>query len=267
LPTDGADSVGVERTNVIERSAEADAFFTTLGGATPQWVSACDGWTAHEIAAHVTGNAVEIVRHLDPYLQGDPVPKTRSFEEREAPLQALAHQELLDRLDADDQRMRQVVTDVLDKEPDAVIRWTGRDMAVAKFIPHMRNEHALHRWDVAGDDRSSLDLLAQSDLVQHSVGVLGAILLRAGRQHDPDPETDFRVRLRSDGQPDLLVIVDNGDATLTWAEEDGDEPDVELDAAARLLLIWGRRPDDHRRLRSHLTQPDLARLQALLSGY
>ena len=33
--------------------------------------------------------------------------------------------------------------------PGAVIPWTGRRMAVAKFIPHLRNEHALHRWDIA----------------------------------------------------------------------------------------------------------------------
>jgi hypothetical protein len=51
----------------------------------PEVVSACNGWTAHEIAAHVTGNAIEIVRHLKPYVQGDPVPRTRSFEERVAP--------------------------------------------------------------------------------------------------------------------------------------------------------------------------------------
>jgi hypothetical protein len=42
---------------------------------------------------------------------------------------------------------------------------------------------------------------------------------------------------------------------------------VELDSAARQLFIWGRRPDDRGRLRSHLAQADLARLQALLSGY
>ena len=37
--------------------------------------------------------------------------------------------------------------------------------------------------------------------------------------------------------------------------------------AARHVVIWGRRPDHRGRLRSHLTRPDLARLQALLSGY
>jgi hypothetical protein len=252
---------------MIERSAEAEAFFAAIEVTAPEVVSACDGWTAHEIAAHVTGNAVEITRHLEPYLQGDPVPRTRSFEEREAPLQALAHADLLARLDRDEQRMRAVLADVLAREPEAVIPWTGRQMAVAKFIPHMRNEHALHRWDVAGDDLISLALLAESDLVEHSVGVLGAILLVAGRKHDPDPDSDFRVRLRSDGQPDLLVTVERGDATLVWADDDRDEPWVELDPAARQLFIWGRRPDDRGRLRSHLAQGDLARLQSLLSGY
>jgi mycothiol maleylpyruvate isomerase-like protein len=252
---------------MIHRSAEAEAFFSAIEVTAPELVSACDGWTAHEIAAHVTGNAIEIVRHLDPYLQGDPVPATRSFEQREAPLRDLAHAGLLARLARDEERMRAVIADVLAREPDAVIPWTGRQMAVAKFVTHMRNEHALHRWDVAGDDSTSRALLAGSDLVEHSVGVLGAILLVAGRRHDPDPDSDFRVRLRSGGQPDLLVTVERGDATLLWAQDEREDPFVELDPAARQLFIWGRRPDDHDRLRSHLAQPDLARLQALLSGY
>ena len=253
---------------MTDRSREAGAFISTVDQAAPQAVSACDGWTTHEIAAHVTGIAAEVIRHLDPYLQGDPVPETRSFEEREAPLQAMEHRTLLQRLDAHETRMRRMVDDVLDREPDAVIPWTGRRMAVGKFIPHLRNEHALHRWDVAGDDQTSAELLGNIDLVDHSVGELGAILLRAGRQHDPDPEADFRVRLRTAGQPDLRVVVDHGQAHLAWAGNGADdEPAVEMDAGARQLFIWGRRPDHRDRLRSHLTQPQLARLQALLSGY
>jgi hypothetical protein len=252
---------------VIERSMEAAAFLATIGQAAPEAVSACDGWTTHEIAAHVAGIAVEVIRHLEPYLNGDPVPRTRSFEEREAPLQATGHQALLSRLDAGEERMRRLVGDVLSREPDAVIPWTGRQMAVAKFIPHLRNEHALHRWDIAGDDETSRQLLGGMDLVGHSVGELGRILLVAGRRHDPDPGSDFHVRLRAAGQPDLRVIVEHGDAALAWATDAADEPSVDLDDAARQLLIWGRRPDHRGRLRSHLTQPQLARLQALLSGY
>jgi hypothetical protein len=227
---------------MIERSREADAFLTAIDQAAPEAVSACDGWTSHEIAAHVAGIAVEVIRHLEPFLQGYPVPQTRGFEEREAPLQAIGHPALLRRLDANEERMRRLVDEVLDREPGAVIPWTGRRMAVAKFIPHLRNEHALHRWDIAGDDETSRRLLGDMDLVSHSVGELGQILLIAGRAHDPDPDSEFHVRLRADGQPDLRVIVENGDATLAWASDEADEPRVDIDAGARQLFIWGDAP-------------------------
>lgn len=251
----------------IDRSAEAAAFLITIESAAPQAISACEGWTTHEVAAHVTGIAVEVIRHLEPYLQGGSRCRTRSFEEREAPLRALGHGDLLTRLDSDEARMRRLIARVLEREPDAVIPWTGRRMAVAKFVPHLRNEHALHRWDLVGDDEISRQLLGTEDLVGHSVGELGQILLVAGRQHDPDPDTDFHVRLHSEGRRDLRVVVEAGRATLAWADDDADEPWVEMDSAARHLFIWGRRPDRHGQAGSHLPQPDLARLQALLSGY
>jgi hypothetical protein len=116
-------------------------------------------------------------------------------------------------------------------------------------------------------------------------GELGATLLKAGRRRDPDPAAGFHVRLRAEGQADLCVVVDESSARLVWAAEDAgaaedppaaeadpavaeaDPPAVEMDAGARQLFIWGRRPDHRGRLRSHLTQPQLARPQTLLSGY
>jgi mycothiol maleylpyruvate isomerase-like protein len=252
---------------VINRSREAEAFLEAAGTTAPDAISSCAGWTTHEVTAHVTGIAVEVNRHLDPFLQGDPVPTTRSFEEREAPLQAMGHDDLLLRLDAEEERMRRLIATVLADGPDAVIPWTGRLMAVAKFIPHLRNEHALHRWDITGDDEVGLSLLSQSDLTEHSVEVLGRILLAAGRSRDPDPDTDFCVRLHSDGERDLFVVVDDGVATLTWDEPVSVGLGLDCDAAARQLLIWGRRPDARGRLHSHLAQSQLARLQVLLSGY
>ncbi len=252
---------------MIERSREAEAFLDTLGATDPDAVSACDGWTTHEIAAHVAGIAVEVNRHLEPYLQEDLVPKTRSFEEREAPLQAIEHGDLLIRLDAEEERMRSLVTDVLKESPDSVIPWTGRQMTVAKFIPHLRNEHALHRWDIVGDDEVSASLLGQADLTEHSVDVLGRILLAAGRAHDPDPDTDFCARLHSLGERDLYVVVRDGSAALSWEECAHGGNSLVSDPAARHLFIWGRRPDQRGRLHSHLGQADLDRLQLLLCGY
>jgi hypothetical protein len=70
------------------RSREAEAFFDALQQTPPSVVSACDGWTPHELVAYVAAAAAEIRRHLVPYVERKPVPATRSFEEREAPYQS-----------------------------------------------------------------------------------------------------------------------------------------------------------------------------------
>jgi hypothetical protein len=140
-------------------------------------------------------------------------------------------------------------------------------MAVAKFDPHMRNEFAIHRWDFVGDDETGAQLLSQPELTEHAVGELGRILLVRGTDRDPRPGQDFHVRLRAGHARDVRVVIEDGVAGLELAEIDTDEPYVELDAAARTLVIWGRRPDQRGRFLSHLGEPTLRRLQALLSGY
>lgn len=252
--------------DTIERSYEAEAFLDARQHTAPEVVSACEGWTAHEVTAHLAAACAEVTRHLQAYLRGEQVPATRSFEEREPPYRALDDAALLARLETEDAAVRAHICQVLTADPDAVIGWTGRQMAVAKFLPHLRNEFAIHRWDFAGDDETSSRLLAQPELTGHAVGVLGEILLRRGRQQDPAPDQDFHARLRS-GDSDLRVVVRAGQARLQQAVEQADEPYVELDPAARTLFIWGRRPGGRGRIRSHLAQPALARLQALLAGY
>lgn len=251
----------------IQRSREAEAFFDARQHTAPEVVSACEGWTAHEVTAHLTGAAAEITRHLQPYLKSDPVPTTRTFEQREPPFRAMDDASLCRRLENEEQRMRSVIEQVLDQEPDAAIPWTGRQMAVAKFVPHMRNEFAIHRWDFVGDDDISTELLAQPELTEHAVSVLGRILLRRGADHDPAPDQDFHVRLRAGKARDIRLVVEAGQAGLQFTDSDTDEPYVDLHPAARTLVLWGRRPDQRGRFRSHVDQPTLSRLQTLLSGY
>jgi hypothetical protein len=250
----------------LDRGREADAFLASRGDLAPTTVSACDGWTAHEVTAHMAGTCSEISRHLRPYLDGEDVPETRSFEEREAPFQALADAALIARLEEADAQMRSDLAAVLGQEPEAVIPWTGRQMMVKKFLPHMRNEYAMHRWDMVGDDDVGNELLSQQELTDHSVGVLGEILLRRGREHDPSPDDDLAVTLRAPGN-DIRLVVADGTAALHPADDRTDRPAIDFDAAARLLFIWGRRPDHLGRVVSHLDQPVLARVQSLLAGY
>lgn len=249
------------------RTREADAFLEALENTRPDVVSTCEGWTAHEVTAHMVANCAEISRHLEPYLEGRDVPPTRSWEEREASYRAMEDARLRRLLEDEEERMRRLIGDVLEREPEAAIPWTGRRMVVEKFIPHMRNEFAIHRWDFVGDDDVSVDALSQPELTEHAVTVLGRLLLSRGAEHDPDPDHDFHVRLRVDGMPDVRLFVESGTSGLELAPEDDGEPGVTLDADARTLVLWGRRPDGRGRFHSGLGMPALSRLQALLSGY
>ena len=179
----------------------------------------------------------------------------------------MADDELCRSLGAEEEKLRSLLEEVLEGDPRAIIRWTGRQMEVAKFRPHLRSEFAIHRWDIVGDDQTSLELLGRPELTEHAVGVLGEILTRRGRAHDPAPDQDLHVRLRSGSNPDVRLVVEGGEARLELAEAGGDEPCVELDPAARLLTIWGRRPDCRGRLRSGLEPAVLGRLQTVLAGY
>jgi Mycothiol maleylpyruvate isomerase N-terminal domain len=259
---------------ILERSQEAERFLETLQDTGPEVVSACAGWTVHEIAAHVAATAAEITSHLVAYVEGRPIPATATFEEREPPYRALDDRALRARLEAEEATMRGATALALDVDAEAVIPWTGRRMAVAKFVPHMRNEFAIHRWDIAGDDEVSAELLAQPELTAHAVTVLGRILVARGLRHDPGAGSDFAVRLRADDAPDLRLVVESDPTgprarleSVDSADDGADEPYLELDAAARTLFIWGRRPSPPSRMRSHMDGADLTRLQALLSGY
>ncbi|MGH3547451.1 MAG: maleylpyruvate isomerase N-terminal domain-containing protein [Pseudonocardiaceae bacterium] len=180
----------------IDRSREAAAFLDARQYTAPEVVSACEGWTAHEVTAHLAAAAAEITCHLEPYLAGEPVPRTRSFEDREPPYRAMGDAELLRRLDVEEEKMRGTIEQVLAREPEVVIPWT----------------------------------------TEHAVSVLGQILVRRGHEHDPAPQEDFHVRLRAENASDVRLVVEAG-------------------------------PAQRARFRSHVDQPTLSRIQALLSGY
>lgn len=252
---------------INDRSQEAEAFLEALDRTAPDVVSTCEGWTTHEVTAHMVANCVEVSRHLEPYLEGRDVPPTRTWEEREASYRAMEDHRLRRLLEGEEAKMRRLIDQVLEREPDAAIPWTGRQMVVEKFVPHMRNEFAVHRWDFVGDDDVSVSALSQKELTEHAVTVLGKLLLGRGMERDPDPEHDFHVRLRVDGSQDVRLFVESGRSGLELASADDSEPSVELDADARTLVLWGRRPDRRGRFRSTLGMRALGRLQALLSGY
>jgi hypothetical protein len=113
----------------------------------------------------------------------------------------------------------------------------------------MREELVLHGWDITGDDTPAQTRLSQWWM---SLG-LGV---------------DERVesRLRVAGTDDVVVAADAESTSIRLDSAEGPAT-LETDAAARVLLLWGRRPADPARICSAVGPVALGRLRTLLSGY
>lgn len=249
---------------------ETQAFLEALDSRPPTALTACRGWTVHDLTAHVTAGADEIARIFEAYRDGDPSPVTRTFEEREPPYRAMDDAALRKRLFTASVRMTRAMDEVLGREPDVTIPFTGRPFKGATFAMHGRSELALHRWDMVGDDEVSWRLLSQPELTAHAVQTMGSLLFQRGCAAAPPP-LYLSARLRAAGHDglahdDVVVESAHGLASLRTAPADGDVA-LESDPAARLLFIWGRRPGDPSRLRSSLDGAAHRSLEGLLAGF
>jgi hypothetical protein len=201
---------------------------------------------------------------LGKHLEGERV-DTRSFEEREGPLRAMNATDLWDALH-DRMAMLNQVAEAADRLPaDTDVAWTGRTMKPPWFAEHMREECVLHTWDITGDDAASQARLAQRWMTTHSVIAVGKPLLRKGAGLLDSGER-IEARLRVPGADDVLVATEKGSVRIELTEPDGPAT-LETDAAARVLLLWGRRPADPSRICSSVGPETLGRVRRLLSGY
>jgi uncharacterized protein (TIGR03083 family) len=247
------------------RAPELAALLSTLDDTDPRALTSCPGWTAHHLAAHIAGNYEEVRRHVDAFNDGCPLERTRSWEEREASLRGLDHGGLLGRIADEASATATAIAAALHTEPSAALTWTDRTVSVSGFATHMRSEDALHRWDIAGDDAVSVELLSQPELLAHAVTFIGRPLLERGLRAGAGTET-FTGRIRTPGQDDLVIEAGAGQATVSLAGAAGDAV-IEGDGAARLLLLWGRKPAPYDRLRQGGQDSRAGLVQALLTGY
>ncbi|MBV8196002.1 MAG: maleylpyruvate isomerase N-terminal domain-containing protein [Candidatus Dormibacteraeota bacterium] len=241
------------------------AFEEVMTSRRPDHGTACEAWTVRDIAAHQAGNAEELTRVLRAHLSGDVVPQTRSFEEREQPYRAMndvdLHRALVDRM----KELAQVGEEAAVGDTEALVAWTGRHMRVRWFLEHMREELVIHRWDIAGDDDLSTTFLSSSWFTEHSVVAVGRPLLMRGYERWSGDRV-FSARLRSEACDDVVVSVAPDGPRIELASAVG-EAVLETDAAARALLIWGRRPADCSRIRSDAGFAALGATRRLLAGY
>jgi uncharacterized protein (TIGR03083 family) len=250
-----------------DSTSEAEAFLASLDETPPDAVTACRGWTTHELIAHLASGADAFADQVEAHLDGRPVPEFGAWDVREPPYRAIDDRQLRRRLVVAEQRMTERFAVLLERDQDAVVPEVGWGLPIAELVTHMRQEFAIHRWDLIGDDDLGLEILGRPQLVDHSVRLLGDSLLKNGLPRDPKPHEPFVVHFRCAGDQDLTLRVAEGDGTLSFTPPDDDRNVIETDPAARLLILWGRRPQDGRRVRSSLIPEDLARLQDVLVGY
>ncbi|RAU94254.1 hypothetical protein DQP58_14735 [Mycobacterium colombiense] len=224
----------------------------------------CEAWTVRDIVVHQAGNAEELARVLAAHLDGQPV-ATRGFEEREGPLRALNDADLWDALLDRMATLTEVAVAAEALPADTDVAWTGRTMKVPWFAEHMREELVLHSWDITGDEPAAQAQLAEPWMTTHSVLAVGRpLLVKGAKQLKPGERID--ARLRADGTDDVVLAADSDQITIGLAEPDGPAT-LETDAAARVLLLWGRRPADPSRIRSRVGPETLGRVRRLLGGY
>lgn len=217
-----------------------------------------------DIVVHQAGNAEELARVLGAHLAGQPV-ATRGFAEREDPLRALNDSDLWDAL-LDRMAALGEAAAAADGVPaDTDVAWTGRTMKAPWFAEHMREELVLHGWDITGDEPAARARLGEPWMTSHSVLAVGRpLLVKGAKQLAPGERVD--ARLRAEGTDDIVLTADADEVTIGFAEPDG-AATLETDPAARVLLLWGRKPADPSRIRSRVGPEVLGRVRRLLSGY
>ncbi len=200
---------------------EIEAFLDALGGVSPNAATACSGWTAHELVAHLTSGVEAIASQTEAHIEGREIPVFGSFAEREVAF-----------WDVDDGRLRHRLIDGERRMTEGLL--------------------AIHRWDLVGDDDDGDEILARRELIDHSVRILSAPLLAAGLARDPCPGAPFTARIRSPREPDLVVEVGLAGSRLLLVDDDVDA-DVECDAGSSspppVRTVAGRcaaRPNDTR---------------------
>jgi hypothetical protein len=235
---------------------EGRALMEALDGVAPTSPTACEGWTAHDIAAHAAAGAKEVADLIDEHLAARPPRPTRGFAEREAPFAALDDDVLRGALLEESRRKMAAIKALSELENDDAIQFTGRSFSAGTLLTHSRSEAALHRWDLVGEDDVSHELLAQSELTRHAVDVLNTLPIlyeapgsRAGHAGLSAP---LRIVLRSPGERDIVLAhseTGGTGGTGTRFEIVGDGPAigdaiVTTDAGNRLLTLWGRRSSE-----------------------
>jgi uncharacterized protein (TIGR03083 family) len=159
----------------LPASCELEAFLRVLGATAPDAPTACEGWSAHELVAHLAAGSKEMARLVNRRLElgpGADIGPTIPFEEREPPCRALSDRVLRRMFVREGLALTDAILRLQKAGPGATVTFTGSDMTVDEMVRHGRSELVLHRWDLVGSDATSRQLLDDPQLLEHGRHVL-----------------------------------------------------------------------------------------------
>jgi hypothetical protein len=228
-----------------------EAFAAAIDATEPGAPTACAGWTAHDIRAHMTAAFQEVSELLEDSNAGRPARPTRTFDEREPYFQAMPDEQLREATAENLERSGTAMTAFAQRGPTTTFDFTGRPFTLDQLLTHAQSESAIHRWDFVGDDDISSRLLAQPGLTRHAVSILDTMPVLqefATSRATQGGLHDVTIVLRSPGEPDVVLEASDGAASFRVSDStvDGDAV-LTTDAGNRLLTIWGRR-SSHREI-------------------
>lgn len=225
-----------------------ETFLSTLNSLPADAPTACEGWTAHEIAAHLAAGIEEVAELIEDTVNDVPSRPTRGFDEREAPYREMTNPDV-----------RRALAEIVDRAGAALEALAAKDVPVTFFDRkwtaeemqvHASNEFAMHRWDLIGDDALIDEYLAPLSVTESAIKTLNTLkVLKEGPTFRAERAglTDIRVVLRCPDQPDIALDVSPaGIAALELSAGEPFEGDVlvETDTANRVLTLWGRRSSE-----------------------
>jgi hypothetical protein len=159
----------------LPASAELEAFLRVLATTAADAPTACEGWSAHELVAHLAAWSKEMARLVNRRVERGPdayIGSTISFEEREMPCRALSDRVLRRMFVREGLALTDAIVRLRRMGPGVTVPFTGWGMTVSDMIRHGRSELVLHRWDLVGSDAVARRQLDDPELLAHGRSVL-----------------------------------------------------------------------------------------------
>jgi uncharacterized protein (TIGR03083 family) len=214
------------------------AFVRALESTDPHGRTQCAGWTVHELTAHLAAGSAEFADLIELELAGASSRHTRAFDEREAPYRALSSARLRRAFFEESLRAAVAVERLLGAKGRRRVPFTGVLLDAQSLMLHIESELILHRWDLVGDDATSIAALSDPRYAVHAATTAADMTPNVFPQRGGQQRT---IILRASGGPDVAVS-GGRTTTIRLAADDSSCPVVQCHPAARTLMLWGRTP-------------------------